>query len=63
MGKMNEYFAHHVSFNSSVHVCMGLGIAWLLAMIWQGYSVLSLVLGIVFIVIAIAGHFYVQFAE
>ena len=63
MGKMNEYFAKHTNFNACVHVCVGLGIAWLLSLIWQGCSVISLVLGIVFLVLGIAGHIYAQFAK
>ena len=58
MGKMNKYFAEHTSFNSSIHVCIGLGIAWLLSLAWQGCSLISLILGIVFLVIGIAGHIY-----
>ena len=63
MGKIEKYFAEHVNFNSCIHVCAGLGIAWLLSLIWQGYSVISLVLGIVFIAIGIVGHIYPLFAK
>ncbi len=63
MEKLNKYFSEHVSFNSGVHVCVGLGIAWLLSLIWQGCSVISLVLGIVFLVLGIAGHIYPLFAK
>jgi len=63
MGKMKEYFAKHTNYNACVHVSVGLGIAWLLSLIWQGCSVISLVLGIVFIVIGIVGHIYAQFAK
>ena len=63
MGKMDEYFAKHTKYNSWVHVCVGLGIAWLLSLIWQGCSVISLVLGIVFLVLGIAGHIYPLFAK
>ena len=63
MEKMKKYFAEHPSFNSCVHVCAGLGIAWLLSLIWQGCSTLSLVLGIVFLVLGIAGHIYPLFAK
>ena len=58
MGKMNEYFAKHPSFNSLIHVFVGLGIAWLLSLLWQGCSLISLVLGIVFLVAGIVGHIY-----
>ena len=63
MEKLNKYMAEHVNFNSCVHVCVGLGIAWLLSLIWQGYSVISLVLGIVFLVAGIVGHIYPLFAK
>ena len=57
MDKINKYFAGHVNYSSGVHVCVGLGIAWLLSLAWS-YSVPSLVLGIIFIVAGIAGHVY-----
>jgi uncharacterized membrane protein (Fun14 family) len=60
--KINKYFAEHINYNSLIHVCMGLGIAWLISLAW-GYSVVVLVLGIVFLVIGIAGHFYPLFAK
>jgi len=63
MEKINKYFTEHTNFNSLVHVCAGLGIAWLLSLIWQCCSVLSLVLGIVFLVLGIAGHIYPLFAK
>ena len=63
MGKINKYFAEHVNYNSCVHVFVGLGIAWLLSLAWQGYSVISLVLGIVFLVAGIVGHIYPLFAK
>ena len=62
MGKMEEYFAQHPRYNSCIHVCVGLGIAWLISLAWS-YSVAPLVLGIVFIVIGIAGHIYPLFAK
>jgi len=61
--KINEYYAKHVGFAIGVHFFSGLGIAWLLCLIWQGYSVISLVLGIVFLVVGIAGGVYAQFAK
>ncbi len=63
MGKMDEYFAKHSTCNALTHLSMGLGIAWLLSLIWQGYSAISLVLGIVFLAIGIVGHIYAQFAK
>ncbi|MBA7692176.1 hypothetical protein ES703_100734 [subsurface metagenome] len=62
MGKINKYFTEHVSFNSCVHVFVGLGIAWLISLAWH-YSIVALVLGIVFLVAGIAGHIYAQFAK
>ena len=62
MGKMKSYFAAHPNCNSSVHVSVGLGIAWLISLAWY-YSTVALVLGIVFLVIGIAGHVYAQFAK
>jgi len=63
MGKVDEYYAKHVSFAIGVHFFAGLGVAWLLSLIWQGYSLLSLVLGIVFCVASLAGRVYAQFAK
>ena len=63
MEKLNKYFSEHVMCNSCVHVCVGLGIAWLLSLAWQGYSVISLVLGIVFLAAGIAGHIYPLLAK
>ena len=63
MEKLNKYMAEHVNYNACVHICMGLGIAWLLSLIWQGCSVISLVLGIVFLVAGIVGHIYPLFAK
>ena len=63
MEKINKYFSEHTMFNSWVHVSVGLGFAWLLSLAWQGYSVISLVLGIVFLVIGIAGHIYPLLAK
>ena len=62
MEKLNKYFAEHVNYNSCVHVCVGLGIAWLISLAWS-YSVVPLILGIVFIVSGIAGHIYPLFAK
>ena len=62
MDKINKYFAAHVVYTSLVHGSVGLGIAWLISLAWS-YSVASLVLGIIFIVIGIAGHIYPLFAK
>ena len=62
MEKITKYFAEHVNYNACVHVCVGLGIAWLISLAW-GYSVVALVLGIIFIVAGIAGHIYPLFAK
>jgi len=62
MDKMKKYFVERPTYNSMIHVCVGLGIAWLVSLAW-GYSVVPLVLGIVFIVIGIAGHIYPLFAK
>ena len=63
MERLNKYFAEHPTFNSLTHIFVGLGIAWLLSLAWQGYSVISLVLGIVFLVAGIVGHIYPLFAK
>jgi len=62
MGKVDEYYAKHVSFAIGVHFFAGLGIAWLLSLIWH-CSLISLVLGIVFCVAGLAGRLYAQFAK
>ena len=62
MGKIGKYFAEHVNFNSGVHVCVGLGIAWLISLAWY-CSIVALVLGIVFLVAGIVGHIYPLFAK
>ena len=62
MGKIDEYFAKHTSFNALTHLSMGLGIAWLVSLAWH-YSTVALVLGIVFLVAGIAGHIYAHLAK
>ena len=62
MGKMNKYFSEHVTYNSYIHVAVGLGIAWLISLAWH-CSIVALVLGIVFLVAGIAGHVYPLFAK
>ena len=60
--KINAYYAKHVGFAIGVHFFSGLGIAWLLSLIWH-YSLISLVLGIVFVVAGITGGLYAHFAK
>ena len=62
MGKIDEYFAKHIAFNSLTHLLTGLGIAWLVSLAWH-YATVALVLGIVFLVAGIAGHIYAQLAK
>ncbi len=62
MAKADEYYAKHVSFAIGGHFFSGLGIAWLLSLIWH-YSLISLVLGIVFAIAGLAGRLYAQFAK
>ena len=62
MEKLNKYFTEHPSFNSLIHICIGLGIAWLVSLAWP-CSVVALVLGIVFLLIGIVGHIYPLFAK
>ena len=62
MGKIDEYFAKHISFNALTHLSMGLGIAWLVSLAWH-CSIVALVLGIVFLVAGITGHIYPLFAK
>jgi len=62
MGKIDEYFAKHTSFNALTHLSTGLGIAWLVSLAWH-CSTVALVLGIVFLVAGIAGHIYAQLAK
>ena len=63
MKKMDKWESEHVNWSGTIHVFIGLGIAWLLSLIWQGYSLISLVLGIVFLVAGIAGLIYPLFAK
>ena len=60
MGKLNKYFSEHVNFSGCVHVSVGLGIAWLVSLAWC-YSVVALVLGIVFLVAGIIGQVSIRF--
>lgn len=63
MKRIDKWEAEHVNWSGMIHVFIGLGLAWLLALIWQGYSPISLVLGIVFLVAGIAGLIYPLFAK
>ena len=58
-----KYHGEHINRTNWIPICMGLGGAWLLSLIWGGYSLISLVLGIVFFVAGIAGHIYIYFAS
>jgi len=60
--KIREYYDRHVSFAIGVHFFSGLGIAWLVSLAWH-YSLISLVLGIVFLVAGITGGVYAHFAK
>ena len=60
--EIREYYDGHVSFAIGVHFFSGLGIAWLVSLIWA-YSLISLVLGIVFLVVGITGGVYAHFAK
>ncbi len=62
MRKIDEYFAKHSICNALTHLSTGLGIAWLVSLAWH-YSIVALVLGIVFLVSGIAGHIYARFAK
>ena len=62
MGKMNDYLAKHSSFNAGTHLFAGLGIAWLVSLVWY-CSTVALVLGIVFLVAGVAGHIYALLAK
>ena len=62
MERMNKYFAAHPNYNGLIHISVGLGIAWLISLAWS-YSVVALVLGIVFLVAGIVGHIYPLFAK
>ena len=63
MKKIDKWEAEHVNWSGTIHVFLGLGIAWLLSLIWQGCSLISLVLGIVFLLAGIAGLIYPLFAK
>jgi len=61
--QIDKWESEHVNWSGLIHVFIGLGIAWLLALIWQGYSVISLALGILFSVAGMAGLVYPLFAK
>ncbi len=62
MGNIEEYFATHSKCNALTHLSTGLGAAWLISLAWH-YSIVALVLGIVFFVVGIAGHIYAKSAK
>ena len=57
MGKENRYMAKHVEFNSCIHICMGLGIAWVVSLSWA-WTLHSLILGCAFLAVGVGGHIY-----
>ena len=62
MANLDKWFAQHVGFAIGVHFFSGLGIAWLISLAWH-YSIVALVLGIVFTAAGIAGHIYARVAS
>ena len=62
MNKIDKWESEHVNWSGIIHVFIGLGIAWLLSLIWY-YSVLPLVLGIVCLIAGLAGLVYPLFAK
>ena len=62
MKKIMKYWAEHANYNGWHHLCAGLGIAWLVSLSWH-YSIVALVLGIVFLVGVIADIIYVYSAS
>ena len=62
MKKIDKWEAEHVNWSGTIHVFIGLGIAWLLSLIWH-CSLISLVLGIIFLVAGLAGLIYPLFAK
>jgi len=62
MEKMNRWEAQHVNWSGTIHVFIGLGMAWLISLAWY-YSLIPLILGIVFLVAGIIGLIYPLFAK
>jgi len=62
MKKVDKWEAEHVNWSGAIHVFIGLGIAWLISLAWH-YSIVALVLGIVFLVAGIGGLIYPLFAK
>lgn len=59
---MSEYFAKHTVRNTLPHLSTGLGIYLLVSTAWHR-SIVTLVLGIVFLIAGIAGYICAQFAK
>ena len=59
---MNRWEAQHVNWSGTIHVFIGLGMAWLISLAWY-YSLIPLILGIVFLVAGIIGLIYPLFAK
>ena len=62
MQKIDKWEAQHVNWSGTIHVFIGLGIAWLISLVWY-YSLIALILGIVFLVAGIIGLIYPLFAK
>jgi len=62
MKKIDKWEAEHVNWSGTIHVFIGLGIAWLISLAWH-CSIIALVLGIVFLVAGIVGLIYPLFAK
>ena len=62
MKKLDKWESEHVNWSGAIHVFLGLGIAWLLSLIWH-CSLISLVLGIIFLVAGLVGLLYIYLAS
>ena len=62
MNKIDKWESEHVNWSGTIHVFIGLGIAWLISLAWY-YSPVALVLGIVFLGTGIIGLIYPLFAK
>ena len=59
--KIRNYYTKHADFNAMVHVLTGMGIAWIISLIWH-YSMPVLVVGLVFFAVAFAMEGYTHHA-
>ena len=57
MKKMDKWEAEHVNWSGTIHVFIGLGIAWLISLAWY-YALPVLIAGIVCLVAGIIGLIY-----